>query len=67
MEKNIGKIDKGIRILIGAGIIMFGAHAESIWGILGMIPIIISEIGISPLYVLFHISTIPKTKKADKF
>ncbi len=63
MEKNIGKIDKGIRLLIGAGIIIVGAQASSIWGILGMIPIIISDIGISPLYTLFHISTIPKTKK----
>jgi hypothetical protein len=64
MEKNIGKIDRRIRVLIGALIVVIGAQAGSIWGILGMIPIIISEIGISPLYALFHISTIQKQKKS---
>jgi hypothetical protein len=62
MKKNIGKIDKRIRLLIGVIVIVIGAQAGSIWGVLGMLPIIISEVGISPIYVLFHINTISKTK-----
>lgn len=63
MKKNIGKIDKRIRVLIGATIIVIGAQIGSVWGVLGVVPIIISDIGISPLYALFHISTIPKNRK----
>mgnify|MGYP002375471719 CR=1 FL=1 len=63
MEKNVGRIDKGIRILIGIFIIIAGAYLKSVWGILGMIPIITSQIGVCPIYSIFHFSTISKDHK----
>jgi len=62
MEKNIGKTDKRIRLLTGVVTVLAGAYANSVWGVLGMIPIITVEIGICPLYSLFHINTNSQTK-----
>lgn len=57
MKKNIGKIDKTLRVLIGIAIILFGASNNSVWGVMGIIPIITTQIGICPLYSLLGIST----------
>lgn len=58
MEKNIGKTDRYIRFIIGAVIIVAGAQLESVWGIVGILPIITSQMGICPLYKLLGISTV---------
>ena len=63
MEKNIGKTDKRIRILIGILIVIIGAYFNSVWGVLGMIPIITSQLEVCPLYSLLHISTVSETEK----
>ena len=60
MKKNIGKVDKTVRILLGATIIAIGAHMNNVYGILGIIPIITAQVGLCPLYTLLHISTKPK-------
>lgn len=66
MEKNIGKTDKRARLFIGIVTILVGAHANSVWGVLGMIPIITAEIGICPLYSLFHLTTIPQSNRKQR-
>ena len=63
MEKNIGKTDKAIRMLIGILIIVIGAYENSVWGVLGMIPVITAAAGVCPLYKLFHINTNSKINK----
>lgn len=63
MEKNIGRTDKRIRLLIGVTTILVGAYANSVWGVLGIVPIITAQIGICPLYRLFQINTIQQTSK----
>lgn len=67
MKKNIGRTDKGIRLLIGIIIIITGAHFKSVWGVLGMIPIITTQIGSCPIYLLFHINTISEHQKEKQF
>jgi hypothetical protein len=67
MENNIGKTDKWIRVLIGTLIIIVGAHCKSVWGVLGMIPIITSQIGVCLVYSLFHINTVSEIKKKKNF
>jgi hypothetical protein len=67
MEKNIGKTDKGIRVLIGVIIIVAGAYFNSVWGILGMIPIVTSQMGVCPIYSLLHIHTMSETEKKKRY
>ncbi|MDY6821045.1 MAG: DUF2892 domain-containing protein [Deferribacterota bacterium] len=57
MKRNIGNIDRLIRIVIGLLIIIAGVYFKSWWGLIGFIPIIVAVIGWCPLYVPFGIST----------
>ena len=57
MKKNIGTIDKSLRILLGLAIIIIGVFYESWLGLLGIIPILTAFIGFCPLYSLIGIST----------
>jgi len=57
MSKNVGKIDRLIRIIIGIIIIAFGIYFKSWWGIIGLIPIVTGIIRFCPLYVPFNITT----------
>ena len=57
MKNNIGRRDKNIRLLLGAFIIGLGAYMNSVWGVLGMIPVISAQTGICPLYLVFGINT----------
>ncbi len=65
MKKNVGKIDKTVRILVGLGVVSAGIAFESYWGALGLIPIATGLIGWCPPYALFGISTCSTEKKAD--
>lgn len=60
MKTNIGNMDKALRIILGALIIIIGAVNKSVWGVMGMIPIISAFIGICPFYLLLGINTCKK-------
>lgn len=66
MKKNIGKLDKTLRVLLGIAIIIFGANNNSVWGIMGVVPIITAQIGICPLYTVLRISTCPNESLGTK-
>jgi sulfite exporter TauE/SafE len=57
MNKNVGKIDRLIRIIIGIIIIALGIYFKSWWGIIGLLPIFTGTIRFCPLYVPFKINT----------
>ena len=68
MKKNMGTIDKVIRILLAIVVIVLYLNgsitgvAAIILGIVAFVFIVTSLIGFCPLYVLFKISTIGKSK-----
>jgi K+-transporting ATPase A subunit len=68
MKKNMGTIDRIIRILLAIVIIILyitgsiTGFAAIILGILAIVFIITSMIGFCPLYLPFKISTIGKSK-----
>lgn len=57
MNKNIGKVDKVIRIIIGLLIIAYGIVDSSWLGVIGLIPIITAFIRWCPLYCPLKINT----------
>ena len=57
MKVNMGKPDKVIRLILGAGIIAAGVYFQSWWGAIGVIPIVTAFINWCPLYFPFGIST----------
>lgn len=57
MKKNIGRTDKVVRIIVGLVIIALGILYQSWWGLVGILPLATSSIGVCPAYLPFGIST----------
>jgi len=57
MKCNVGKADRIIRVILGAGIIAIGIYLKSWWGAIGVILIITAAIGWCPAYLPFGISS----------
>jgi hypothetical protein len=57
---NVGKIDKSVRLIIGAVIAVLGFYYQSWWGFLAIIPILTAIWGFCPLYFPFKINTCKK-------
>lgn len=58
--KNVGSIDRVLRIIVGLGVIslaFWGPH--TLWGWLGLIPLVTALIGWCPLYAVLGIRTCP--------
>jgi len=58
MKKNIGSIERIIRVVAGVGIIslaFIGPHSP--WAYLGIIPLATGIIGLCPPYAILRIST----------
>ena len=57
MRCNLGKSDRIFRVIIGFIVIEAGVYFEAWWGIVGIVPILISAMVWCPFYVPFRIST----------
>ncbi len=57
MNKNIGKTDQIIRIVLGVAIIAYGVMEQSLLGAIGLIPIVTALISWCPFYCPLNINT----------
>ena len=57
MEKNVGKVDRTIRIILGIVILVLGIYYRSWWGALAIIPFFTAFIRWCPLYLPCKIKT----------
>lgn len=60
MNKNLGKIDRALRVVVGLAIIVFGVLNNSWLGAIGLIPILTAVIAWCPLYCPLKINTCSK-------
>ncbi len=60
MKKNVGTVDRIIRIVLAVVIAALGIYFKSWWGLLAVVPLATALIGWCPLYVPFGISTCKK-------
>jgi Na+/proline symporter len=61
MTKNVGSIDRVIRVIIGLvllGLYFFGPQTP--WGLIGIVPVLTAFVGFCPAYLPFKISTLKK-------
>ncbi|MFT6866129.1 MAG: hypothetical protein ACJA08_000958 [Cyclobacteriaceae bacterium] len=57
MNKNVGKIDRIVRAILGIAIITFGVMNQSWWGLVGAGIMIPALLGSDPLYTLIGVDT----------
>ncbi|MDX9757497.1 MAG: DUF2892 domain-containing protein [Sulfurimonas sp.] len=57
MTKNIGKVDKVARIVVGVILIVLGMMTNSLLGLIGIIPIVTAFLGTCPFYTLLNMNT----------
>ena len=55
--KNVGSVDRVIRLVLGLVIIGVGYYYQSWWGAIGIVPIFTALVGWCPAYLPFGIST----------
>lgn len=60
MKTNEGKLDRIIRIVIGLGLLsLVFIGPQTMWGLVGLIPLLTGMIGFCPLYKVFGMNTCP--------
>ena len=63
MTKNMGSIDKTLRIIVGLVLILLVfVGPKTPWGWIGLIPLVTGLVNWCPVYLPFKISTVKKEK-----
>jgi Protein of unknown function (DUF2892) len=57
MKRNVGNIDRIIRIVVGVAIAAAGIYFRNLLGLIAIIPLATAIVGFCPLYMPFGIST----------
>jgi hypothetical protein len=57
MKKNVGGIDRILRLVVGLAVIGWGVYAQNWLGAIGVIPLFTALIGWCPAYLPFGISS----------
>ena len=64
LAKNVGSIDRILRIVVGLGLIsLVFVGPQTPWGWIGIVPLLTAFIGFCPLYTLIGIRTCPVGQK----
>jgi Protein of unknown function (DUF2892) len=64
MKRNVGSIDRILRVVIGLALVVMAATGTiAAWGYIGVIPLVTGLMGTCPLYRLFGLSTSPLSGK----
>lgn len=58
MHKNVGGVDRAVRIVVGLGILGLAfVGPQTPWGYIGLVPLVTGLIGWCPAYLPFGIKT----------
>lgn len=60
MTKNEGTIDRALRVIVGLVLLsLVFVGPQTMWGLIGIVPLVTGLIGICPLYSILGINTCP--------
>ncbi len=66
MKKNVGAIDRIIRLVLGLVIIAWGVYAENWFGLIGIVPLVTGTLNWCPAYLPLKLSTIKRGDNKQK-
>ncbi len=61
LQKNVGTIDRIIRVILGLTVFVLGVYYKSWWGVLGIFPFLTGSYGWCWIYRILGMSTMKKT------
>lgn len=65
MKKNVGGLDKNLRIVLGVILLaLVFVGPKTMWGLVGIVPLVTGLFGLCPLYSILGLNTCPM--KSDK-
>lgn len=63
MKKNMGSLDRGIRLVVGIALIALAATGTlGVWAYIGIVPVLTAAMGSCPLYSVLGIRTCPAAR-----
>jgi hypothetical protein len=63
MTRNEGNLDRGLRIIVGLILLsMVFVGPQTVWGWIGLVPLITGLVGTCPVYSVLGIRTCPVAK-----
>lgn len=66
LERNEGKIDRGVRVILGLGLLsLVFVGPQTMWGLVGIVPLLTGLVGMCPLYRLVGLNTCAKGECAS--
>lgn len=58
MQANVGTVDRFARVVLGIGLLtLVFVGPQTLWGLIGVIPLLTAVVGFCPAYRLFGICT----------
>lgn len=61
MKRNVGSIDRSLRVVAGLALLSLTVVGpQSLWGLLGLVPLATGLFGVCPAYSLVGASTCPR-------
>ncbi|MEZ4446128.1 MAG: DUF2892 domain-containing protein [Polyangiaceae bacterium] len=62
MPRNEGTLDRVVRVVLGLGLLsLVFVGPQTLWGLIGLVPLATGLAGSCPLYTLFGLRTCPVT------
>ncbi len=63
MKKNEGKMDRILRVIFGLGLLsLVVIGPQTMWGLVGIVPVLTGLLGYCPLYQILGINTCARAK-----
>ncbi|MBL7554657.1 MAG: DUF2892 domain-containing protein [Bdellovibrionaceae bacterium] len=60
MKKNEGTVDRVLRVAVGLGLLsLVFVGPQTMWGLVGLVPLATGAVGFCPLYKVFGFATCP--------
>ena len=66
MKKNVGSVDRLIRMILGLLIIAWGIYAKNWFGLIGIVPLMTAVLNWCPFYIPLKLSTINRSANKKK-
>lgn len=64
MKTNEGKVDRILRVIVGLGLLtLIFVGPQTMWGLVGLVPLLTGVVGFCPVYKVFGLNTCPLNTK----